>query len=136
MSTVKCTYCISRSSDLFYIVIFLYKKGHYFLDILCVQEVVTSFYIVTYYIKWGNYFLDTWYRTNWDRTVFWFMHTIIALTFFLLTRYRSISLGKYFLDIWYIHTVCPGSSALFYVVPCYIKWVTTSWTHSMSKKFS
>ena len=27
-------------------------------------------------------------------------------------------------------TVCPGSSDPFYIVSCYIKWVTTSWTHS------
>ena len=27
-------------------------------------------------------------------------------------------------------TVCPGSSDPFYVVTYYIKWVTTSWTHS------
>ena len=28
-------------------------------------------------------------------------------------------------------TVCPRSSDPFYVVSYYIKWVTTSWTHSM-----
>ena len=27
-------------------------------------------------------------------------------------------------------TVCPGGSNPFYIVPYYIKWVTTSWTHS------
>ena len=27
-------------------------------------------------------------------------------------------------------TVCPGSSNPFYIISCYIKWVTTSWTHS------
>ena len=27
-------------------------------------------------------------------------------------------------------TVCPRSSALFYVVTYYMKWVTTFWTHS------
>ena len=32
------------------------------------------------------------------------------------------------------YTVCPGSSDPFYIVTYYIKWVTTSWTHSMSKK--
>ena len=30
-------------------------------------------------------------------------------------------------------TVCPGSSDPFYVVTYYIKWVTTSWTYSISK---
>ena len=29
------------------------------------------------------------------------------------------------------YTVCPGSSDPFYVVTYNIKWVTTSWTHSM-----
>ena len=29
-------------------------------------------------------------------------------------------------------TVCPGSSDLFYIVTYYIKWVTTSWTYSIS----
>ena len=29
-----------------------------------------------------------------------------------------------------IITVCPRSSDPFYVVTYYIKWVTTSWTHS------
>ena len=28
------------------------------------------------------------------------------------------------------HTVCPRSSDPFYIVTNYIKWVTTSWTHS------
>ena len=28
--------------------------------------------------------------------------------------------------------VCPGSSGPFYIVTYYIKWVTTSWTHSSS----
>ena len=28
------------------------------------------------------------------------------------------------------YTVCPRSSGPFYVVTYYIKWVTTSWTHS------
>ena len=27
-------------------------------------------------------------------------------------------------------TICPRSSDPFYVVSCYIKWATTSWTHS------
>ena len=30
-----------------------------------------------------------------------------------------------------VHTVCPRSSDPFYIVSCYIKWGTTSWTHSM-----
>ena len=29
-------------------------------------------------------------------------------------------------------TVCPESSDPFYIVSYYIKWVTTSWTHSTS----
>ena len=29
------------------------------------------------------------------------------------------------------YTECPGSSDPFYTVIYYIKWVTTSWTHSM-----
>ena len=28
-------------------------------------------------------------------------------------------------------TVCPGSSDPFHIVTYYMKWVTTSWTHSM-----
>ena len=31
-----------------------------------------------------------------------------------------------------ICTICPGSSDPFYIVTYYIKWVTTSWTHSIS----
>ena len=31
----------------------------------------------------------------------------------------------------YAYTVCPRSSDQFYVVTYYIKWVTTSWTHSI-----
>ena len=35
-------------------------------------------------------------------------------------------------------TICPGSRDPFYTVSYYIKWVTTSWTHSINakKKFS
>ena len=29
------------------------------------------------------------------------------------------------------HTVCPRSLDPFYILSYYIKWVTTSWTHSM-----
>ena len=32
-----------------------------------------------------------------------------------------------------LHTVCPGSSDPFYIVTYYLKWVTTTWTHSMIK---
>ena len=35
-------------------------------------------------------------------------------------------------DSYYI-TVCPRSSDPFYIVTYYIKWVTTSWTHSRSQ---
>ena len=28
-------------------------------------------------------------------------------------------------------TICPGSSDPFYIVSYYLRWVTTSWTHSM-----
>ena len=28
-------------------------------------------------------------------------------------------------------TVCPRSSDPFYILTCYMKWVTTSWTHSI-----
>ena len=33
-------------------------------------------------------------------------------------------------------TICPRSSDPFYKVSYYIKWVTTSWTHSTSQMFS
>ena len=37
------------------------------------------------------------------------------------------------LCIWVmVPTVCPRSSDQFYVVTYYIKWVTTSWTHSIT----
>ena len=32
-----------------------------------------------------------------------------------------------------LFTVCPRSSDPFYIVSYYIKWVTTSWTHSIKK---
>ena len=31
------------------------------------------------------------------------------------------------------YTVCPGSSDPFHIVKYYLKWVTTSWTHSSIK---
>ena len=31
-----------------------------------------------------------------------------------------------------LHTICPGSSDPFYIVTYYIKWVITSWTHSIN----
>ena len=31
-----------------------------------------------------------------------------------------------------VYTICPGSSDPFYIVSYYIRWVTTSWTHSNS----
>ena len=34
-------------------------------------------------------------------------------------------------DLLSYNTVCPRSSDPFYVVTCYIKWVTTSWTDSI-----
>ena len=33
-----------------------------------------------------------------------------------------------------VYTICPRSSAPFYIVSYYIKWVTTSWTHSIYLK--
>ena len=29
------------------------------------------------------------------------------------------------------YTICPGNSDPFYIVSYYIRWVTTSWTHSI-----
>ena len=34
-----------------------------------------------------------------------------------------------------VRTVCPGSSDPFYILSYYIKWVTTSWTHSIYVHF-
>ena len=34
------------------------------------------------------------------------------------------------------HTVCPRGSDPFYIVSYYIKWVTSSWTHSSSNAVS
>ena len=31
------------------------------------------------------------------------------------------------------YTVCPSSSDPFYIVGYHVKWVTTSWAHSISK---
>ena len=40
------------------------------------------------------------------------------------------------MDIWYGNaTVCPRSSDPFYVVSYYIKWVTTSWAHSIREPY-
>ena len=52
-------------------------------------------------------------------------------------------MGIYFLDIQYVkevlihfmYTVCLRSSYLHYVVSYYIKWVTTSWTHSSYSEY-
>ena len=41
-------------------------------------------------------------------------------------------MGHYFLDIYY--TVCPRSSDPSYGVTYYIKWVTNSWTYSLTQK--
>ena len=38
----------------------------------------------------------------------------------------------YLLCYRYCTTVCPRSSDPFHIVTCYIKWVTTSWTHSIT----
>ena len=43
--------------------------------------------------------------------------------------------GKYtityiFACLFALHTVCPRSSDPLYIIGYYIKWVTTSWTHS------
>ena len=47
---------------------------------------------------------------------------LLIWTWGLMLRSRHIDL--------YVDTVCPGSSDPFYIVTYYIKWVTTSWTHS------
>ena len=36
----------------------------------------------------------------------------------------------------YYPTICPGSSDPFYIVSYYIKWGTTSWTHSICPRSS
>ena len=37
--------------------------------------------------------------------------------------------------VFIVSTVCPWSSDQFYIVSNYIKWFTTSWTYSMSRKY-
>ena len=41
----------------------------------------------------------------------------------VISSVKHICMKKYY-------TVCPRSSDPFYIVSYYIKWVTTSWTHS------
>ena len=43
---------------------------------------------------------------------------------------RSTCTGSNAQFLWL--TICPGSSDPFYIVTCYIKRVTTSWTHSIT----
>ena len=40
-------------------------------------------------------------------------------------------LVTYFTSVNHTYTLCSGSSDPFYIVGYYIKWVTTSWTHSI-----
>ena len=42
-------------------------------------------------------------------------------------------LSEYFENQIHKGTVCPGSGDQFYIVTCYIKWVTTSLTHGISR---
>ena len=52
-----------------------------------------------------------------------------------VSRRHSPSLSKLFRTLQkYVITVCPRSSDPFYIVTYYIKWVTTSWTHSLDKQ--
>ena len=50
------------------------------------------------------------------------------------TQIKYGSKYNWYISTFYISTVCPGSSDLFYIVSYYIKWVTTSWTHSVMKE--
>ena len=48
----------------------------------------------------------------------------------LLEETGYVTPGKKLDEVGYLTTVCPRSSATFYIVTYYIKWVTTSWTYS------
>jgi len=69
--------------------------------------IIETFYFIMYFLlnhRW------TWYYFNIQR--------------------KSITL-LCFIHVFFVNTMCPRSSSLFtYIVPYYIKWVTTSWTYS------
>ena len=60
---------------------------------------------------------------------------VLAAKFYLRSIDISVENKEYVLNSLAIYcTVCPGSSDPFYIVSYYLKWVTTSWTHSLSEK--
>ena len=53
-------------------------QGNYFLDILCVQEVVTPIYVMSYYIKWDTTSLT--YGTSWIYSMLKTVLPIVKIT--------------------------------------------------------
>ena len=74
----------------------------------------------------GHYFLDTQYVMMAGR---WQGH--VAVVNSLIAKGENVDAATNVSRPSDYCTVCPRTSCPFYVVTYYIKWVTTSWTHSM-----
>ena len=122
----------SRSSDPFYIVGYYNQMGHAtsWTHSIYPRSLVQFDILSNFLIKNGQDFLDN--------------YLVSALTMFPFEGPRRnwreqstrtiISISQYWNNILYIylqvlHTRCPSSDQ-FYIINYYIKWVTTSWTHS------
>ena len=70
----------------------------------------------------------TWLYSSWKIACFSKFWSRLLCTMFKISKIYNVHPIPLL-----IYTVCPRSNCPFYIVRYYIKWVTTSWTHSTSK---
>ena len=105
-----------------------------FVTVSSIQSLLLK-YLYKKYIKihniWEeNFRFRPWIRNPWDSKSFCFTDLNQKHERWILSCLLYLFFEQYILLCRY-YTMCPRSSDPFYIVSYYIKWVITSWTHSI-----
>ena len=83
-------------------------------------------YMMIYLLKPRLKAVNSKYSDQFCLSLFLSVSRFLSISLTLITFLLTLSL-----PVFLNHTVCPGSSDPFHKASYHIKWVTTSWTHSI-----
>ena len=85
-------------------------------------------------LAWQCQYLIQWRVLTYIHTMNLTTFALFSINLFLFHTRHLFAANFRFLLACFCYTVCPRSSDQFYIVSYHIKWVTTFWTYSISKK--
>ena len=113
-------YCMSEKSWPISYGNLLHRMGHYFLDM---QQQETS-------VRWNNVVFSIYVHNDLCSKIFSFAYTFCLYLHFSFILHHIQRMYTLFIPD--VITICLRSLDPIYIVTYYIKWVTTSWTDSIT----